>query len=183
METSSTRWRLLKGIALPFPHHTCFISTASISTLNLSIPVSGIASLNLIAALGHVSFPSDLRSRRLVLILCSKEMLDRFGNKKSPVVCRVKASCFFEVSQLIVFLFVRFCVFREKYFAMCFEAFVHRSNYSCTNFSLVLPLIHPCSSLNAKCILKYLHNTLFFSDLNIKAWNVITIITTLTLVF
>lgn len=150
---------IVEGNCAPFSSSNLLYIHCIDLNVKFEYSFSGIASLNLITALGHVSFPSDLRSRRLVLFLCSKEMFDSLGNKKSPVVCRVKASCFFEVSQLIVFLFVRFCVFRDKYVAMCFVAFVHRNNYSCTNFSLLLSLLHPCSSLNAKSIPKYPHTT------------------------
>jgi len=51
---------------------------------------SEAASLSLTTVLRHVSFPSDLRSRRLVLFLCSTEIMDTFKDKRSPVVCRVK---------------------------------------------------------------------------------------------
>ncbi|KAL9971461.1 hypothetical protein ACROYT_G017626 [Oculina patagonica] len=67
------------------------------STVRFEYSFSGVASLNLITVLGHVSFPSDLRSRRLVLFLDTKEIRDCLENKKSPIVCRVKASCFFEM--------------------------------------------------------------------------------------
>ena len=75
------------------------------SNVQFEYSFSGVASLNLISVLGHVSFPSDLRSRRLVLFLYTKEIRDCLENKRSPIVCRVKASCFFEVSQVSVLLF------------------------------------------------------------------------------
>ena len=75
------------------------------SNVQFEYSFSGVASLNLINVLGHVSFPSDLRSRRLVLFLYTKEIRDCLENKRSPIVCRVKASCFFEVSQVSVLLF------------------------------------------------------------------------------
>lgn len=67
------------------------------SNVKFEYTFSEIASLNLVTVLGHVSLPSDLRSRRLVLFLHMNDLMDSLRDKRSPVVCRVKASCFFEV--------------------------------------------------------------------------------------
>ena len=98
---------IVDGNCVPFSTADLLLLYVHCIDLNVQFEYSfsGVASLNLISVLGHVSFPSDLRSRRLVLFLYTKEIRDCLENKRSPIVCRVKASCFFEVSQVSVLLF------------------------------------------------------------------------------
>ena len=121
---------IVDGNCAPFSSSNLIYIHCIDSNVKFEYSFSEIASLNLITVLGHVSFPSDLRSRRLVLFLYTTEILDSLRNKKAPVVSRVKASCFFEVSQLIILFFVSFLLllrYRDKYIgnAMLFVALVH----------------------------------------------------------
>ena len=115
---------IVDGNCAPFSTSNLLYIHCVDSNVKFEYSFSGVASLNLITVLGHVSFPSDLRSRRLVLFLHTKEILDTLRNKKSPVICRVKASCFFEVSQTIVFFVCAFSPlsvwwFSDKFVLFC----------------------------------------------------------------
>ena len=65
------------------------------SNVKFEYTFSEIASLNLVTVLGHISLSSDLRSRRRVLFLHMNEFMGSLTDKRSPVLCRVKESCFF----------------------------------------------------------------------------------------
>ena len=98
---------IVDGNCVPFSTADLLYVHCIDSNVQFEYSFSGVASLNLISVLGHVSFPSDLRSRRLVLFLYTKEIRDCLANKRSPIVCRVKARSFFfiEVRQVSVLLF------------------------------------------------------------------------------
>ena len=98
MESVPSAMEIVEGTIAPFSNSNIFYIHCVDSNVKFEYSFSEAASLNLITILGHVGLPSELRSRRLVLFLCSSEIMDTLKDKKSPVVCRVKASCFFEVS-------------------------------------------------------------------------------------
>ena len=88
---------IVEGNCAPFSASDLVYIHCIDSNVKFEYTFSEIASLNLVTVLGHVSLPSDLRSRRLVLFLHMNDLMDSLRDKRSPVVCRVKASCFFEV--------------------------------------------------------------------------------------
>ena len=78
---------IVDGNCAPFSTSNLLYIHCVDSNVKFEYSLSGVASLNLITVLGHVSFPSDLHSRRLVLFLHTNEILDTLRNKKSPVIC------------------------------------------------------------------------------------------------
>ena len=104
MENVPKAMEIVEGNCTPFSNSNIFYIHCVDSNVKFEYSFSEAASLNLITILGDVSFPSELQSRRLVLFLCSSEIMDTLRDKKSPVVCRVKASCFFKVRWLLVLL-------------------------------------------------------------------------------
>lgn len=73
--------------------------------LNSSTP------LNLITILGHISFPSELQSRWLILFLCYNEIfMDTFF--KFKVIGHVKANCFFEVTIVVLLSLLSFLMWK-----------------------------------------------------------------------
>ena len=58
---------------------------------------SNLACCRFLTVLGHVSFPKNLRERRLCLFVLS-DKLREIENKSSPVVIKVRSSCIHKVS-------------------------------------------------------------------------------------
>ena len=67
------------------------------------IQSSNLACCRFLTVLGHVSFPRDLRERRLCLFVQS-EKLETLKTKASPAVIEVKSSCIHKVNQFFSLL-------------------------------------------------------------------------------
>ena len=82
---------LLSGSLLLYVHCLDFNSQSYIESSNL-------ACCRFLTVLGHISFPKELRERRLCLFV-NTEKLESHENKTSPAVIKVKSSCIHKVSK------------------------------------------------------------------------------------
>ena len=87
---------IVDGNCVPFSTADLLYVHCIDSNVQFEYSFSRVASLNLISVLGHVSFPSDLRSRGLVLFLYTKEIRDCLENKRSPKVTVTRTAAFLQ---------------------------------------------------------------------------------------
>ena len=109
VETSSVGWRSLKKNSARLSTSDMFYIHCIDPNVKFEYSSRGEASLNLVTVLAHVSLPSDL-SRGGCLFVSAKEIMDSLKVKRSPVVCRVKASGLFEVSKVLTLFLFQFLV-------------------------------------------------------------------------
>ena len=76
-------------------------------------PVTSFPCLEILSVFGHFSFPNELAVRRVCCVLWNDEMEARLSDVISPVLLKVKSSCYFTVIIFFAFLVVKMLSFER----------------------------------------------------------------------